>query len=158
MILISSGLKYRSICPIKPALPIQLKHMCVPVFSALADALQHALDARKEKKPGRVPRICQYLFVERKGKALTERGFKSDWGRMMRVIVADNTITAGQRFHFHDIRAKHASDRDDDLAQLALGHTSARMTAVYMRNPKGRKYDGLNSPAMGGGKKDENSN
>lgn len=132
------------------------KRMRLPMFPALAAALQRALDVRAET-PGGVPMICKSLFTGRQGAQLTDGGFKSGWGRMMRAAVADKTITAEQRFHFHDIRAKHASDRDDDLAQLALGHTSARMTAVYMRNPKGRKYDGLDSPAVGGGttKKDE---
>lgn len=127
------------------------KRMRLPMIPPLAAALQFALDVRKET-PGGVPMICQYLFVAHEGKALTESGFKSGWGRMMRAAVAEKIITKEQRFHFHDIRAKHASDRDDDLAQLALGHTSARMTAVYIRNPKGRKYDGLDSPAVGSGK------
>ncbi|MFN2330132.1 MAG: hypothetical protein ABR612_14585, partial [Chromatocurvus sp.] len=91
------------------------------------------------------------LFIARGRKPLSESGFKAGWGRMMRAAVAAGVLTKDERFHFHDIRAKHASDREDDLAQLALGHTTPRMTAGYMRNPKGRRYPALDAPAAGGG-------
>jgi integrase len=135
--------------------------MRVPMLPALEAAIQIALGARrkpKKKRPdslGAVEQIRRYLFEAKQHRPLTESGFKSCWGRMMRAAVADETITKEQRFHFHDIRAKHASDRDDDLAQLALGHTTPGMTKVYVRNPKGRKYPGLDSPAAGDGKKED---
>lgn len=44
-------------------------------------------------------------------------------------------------FTFHDIRAKHATDKEElELnAQLALGHPDAATTARYIRSRKGRK-------------------
>lgn len=84
-----------------------------------------------------------YLFINRKThQAYTENGIKSIWRMRMNKALRDDLIQ--ERFTFHDIRAKHASDRLDELSQLALGHTDARMTAKYIRNKKGRKYAPLN--------------
>ena len=63
----------------------------------------------------------------------TVDGFESLWQRAK--------IEAGLRdVRFHDIRAKHATDRDEaDLnAQLALGHTDGQMTKTYIRHQLGR--------------------
>lgn len=50
-----------------------------------------------------------------------------------------------ERFSFYDIRAKHATDKDEqDLnAQLALGHVTPGQTAAYIRSRKGRKIGEL---------------
>ena len=62
---------------------------------------------------------------------------------MMRTALKKGIIT--ERFTFHDIRAKHATDKDEqDLnAQLALGHVTPGQTAAYIRSRKGRKIDAL---------------
>ena len=63
----------------------------------------------------------------------TVDGFESLWQRAK--------IEAGLRdVRFHDLRAKHATDRDEaDLnAQLALGHTDGQMTKTYIRHELGR--------------------
>lgn len=50
-----------------------------------------------------------------------------------------------EHFTFHDIRAKHLTDRDDrELnAQLAAGNTDPQTTARYIRNKKGRQFQPL---------------
>lgn len=71
--------------------------------------------------------------------------FKSVWQRMMRKAIEEKI--SEERFRFHDIRAKHATDRDEQKlnAQLALGHPDPGMTARYIRSKKGRRVTPLGS-------------
>jgi len=65
------------------------------------------------------------------------------WQRLQRRAVRDGILE--QRFTFHDLRAKHATDKDEEHlnAQLALGHATPEMTKAYIRHPLGRKVDPL---------------
>lgn len=83
------------------------------------------------------------VITNLEGKPYIDTGFKSAWQRMMRAALKKGIIK--ERFTFHDIRAKHATDKDEqDLnAQLALGHVTPRQTAAYIRSRKGRKIDAL---------------
>lgn len=77
---------------------------------------------------GETPRLI--LFPSRTGGALTTSGFKSAWQRAMREFVA----AGGARFWEHDIRAKTASDIEDEReAQKLLGHASAATTKRHYR-------------------------
>lgn len=62
----------------------------------------------------------------------TGDGFSAMWQRVM-----EKGINAGvERFTFHDIRAKSASDDELASASERLGHTSQAMTKrVYIRKP-----------------------
>jgi integrase len=72
-----------------------------------------------------------YLFCTREGAPYTTSGFKSIWQRAMNKAVTANII--GQRFTFHDLRAKAGSETTDhDL----LGHKNkATFHRVYRRKP-----------------------
>lgn len=63
----------------------------------------------------------------------TLTGFESVWRRAKLAAKLPDV-------RFHDIRAKHATDRDEEglNAQLALGHTDGATTARYIRHALGR--------------------
>ena len=69
-----------------------------------------------------------YLIVQREGMPYSSGGFKSAWQRLQRYALKTGVIV--ERFHFHDIRAKHATDADEIgiNAQLALGHVDVETT------------------------------
>lgn len=83
------------------------------------------------------------VITNLEGKPYVDTGFKSAWQRMMRAALEEGIIK--DRFTFHDIRAKHAPDKDEQglNAQLALGHVTPGQTAAYIRSRKGRKIDTL---------------
>jgi integrase len=80
-----------------------------------------------------------YLIVQREGMPYSSGDFKSAWQRLQRHALTTGAIV--ERFHFHDIRAKHATDADEIgiNAQLALGHVDAATTKRYIRHLRGRK-------------------
>lgn len=59
----------------------------------------------------------------------TTSGFDSIWQRYMKAWVEKG----GERFTFHDLRAKRASDMTLEQAQALLRHTSGKMTQKYRR-------------------------
>ena len=79
------------------------------------------------------PQLRQALICNRRGRPMTASGFSSCWDRVMRRYVDGG----GQTFHFHDLRAKSASDAGSDQeAADRLGHGDARLTRkVYRRLP-----------------------
>jgi integrase len=81
------------------------------------------------------PQLRRALICNRKGQPYSLNGFQSQWQRVMR-----NAKTKGLKnvFHFHDLRAKSASDADSDQeAADRLGHGDARITRkTYRRLPK----------------------
>lgn len=83
-----------------------------------------------------------YLFCNKRGQPYTGDGFSTMWQRVMNKAVAavDDEGNAKEpllkeRFSFHDIRAKAASDaKDGNHAKELLGHTNIAMTnRVYRR-------------------------
>lgn len=110
----------------------------------MTDALAAVL-ARARKLRGDI--FSPYLFVDRKThQPFNEDQVKGKWQRRIKKALKDGVIS--ERFTFHDIRAKHASDREDGLEQLALGHTDYKMTKNYVRNRKGRKYTPLQTKVV----------
>jgi integrase len=80
------------------------------------------------------PRLRAALICTQHGKRYTADGFKTLWHRTM-----DAAVKAGiARFHFHDLRAKSASDADSDQSAAdRLGHQSPALTRrVYRRLPR----------------------
>lgn len=71
-----------------------------------------------------------YLINNRNGQPYTTQSFKNLWQRCMKKW-------PGERFTFHDLRAKSASDAESDMeAQARLGHASVEITRrVYRRAP-----------------------
>jgi integrase len=80
------------------------------------------------------PQVRRFLICRRDGKGMTSHGFQSIWQRLMAKWVA----AGGERFTFHDIRAKSLSDTDTlQEAASRAGHADARITArVYRRLPE----------------------
>jgi len=72
-----------------------------------------------------------FLFCTRRGQPYTDAGIKAMWNRVQ-VKWANQ---GGQRFTFHDIRAKALTDakRMGRDAQLLAGHASAAMTEHYIK-------------------------
>lgn len=84
------------------------------------------------------PQVRRALICNRKGQPYSANGFQSQWQRLMR-----NCKKAGltDHFHFHDLRAKSASDSDDDQSAAdRLGHSDVKLTQrVYRRLPRRAK-------------------
>ena len=72
-----------------------------------------------------------YLFCTRKGQPYSDTGFKAIWNR----VQVKWAVSGGQRFTFHDIRAKALTDaKNKGLdAQLLAGHSSSSMTEHYIK-------------------------
>lgn len=72
-----------------------------------------------------------YLFCTRQGQPYSDTGFKAMWNRVQ-IKWAES---GGQRFTFHDIRAKSLTDakRLGLDAQSLAGHASAEMTNHYIK-------------------------
>ncbi len=87
------------------------------------------------------PDIRPTLLCNLQGKPFTSDGFRSNWHRLM-----ECATTAGQdgappalteRFTFHDLRAKSASDDNLEGATERLAHEDPRTTQkVYRRKPR----------------------
>jgi integrase len=79
------------------------------------------------------PHFRQHILATRSGKPFSSSGFSTAWQRLM--VAAKK---AGiERFHFHDLRSKSASDSVDLVeASERLGHSSIDLTRrVYRRKP-----------------------
>lgn len=89
--------------------------------------------ARQIKRPIR----GLYLFCTRQGQPYSDTGFKAMWNRVQ-VKWADQ---GGQRFTFHDIRAKALTDakRLGMDAQSLAGHATAAMTEHYIKQREYKK-------------------
>lgn len=83
------------------------------------------------------PEKC-FLRLTRNGRQYGTDGFRAIWQRLQCRAIERGNLK--ERFTFHDIRAKHATDRNEENidTQVALGHLSPEMTKRYIRHPKGR--------------------
>lgn len=79
---------------------------------------------------GNLKRI--YLFCTRKGLQYTGQGISAMWQRLMNKALKSNVIE--ERFTFHDIRAKCASDIEDlEQDSKLLAHTNSETTERVYR-------------------------
>ncbi len=79
------------------------------------------------------PRVRLPLLCTRQGKRYSSSGFKANWQRLMGKAVEKGI----DRFTFHDLRAKSASDDSLAAASDRLGHTNREITRrVYRRKPE----------------------
>lgn len=85
-----------------------------------------------EKNGGVIPIRAEdrYLFVSEDGERLTEDGWQTAWGRMMRNAVKDRVITSDQRFGLHSLKHRGITDTKGDK-QRASGHKSKSMVDRY---------------------------
>jgi integrase len=81
------------------------------------------------------PQLRRALICNRKGQAYSANGFQSQWQRLMRKA---KEAGLAEHFHFHDLRAKSASDANDDQSAAdRLGHADVKLTRrVYRRLPR----------------------
>lgn len=91
----------------------------------LKDAIKHA-----RSLPGDIKSM--WLIHNRQGQPYTTDGFRANWQRHMKKALEDKII--GERFTFHDLRAKAGSDH---VSGDILGHQDPRtMNRVYRRKPR----------------------
>lgn len=81
------------------------------------------------------PQVRQYIVCRRDGHPYTLDGFQTQWQRVMRKAIEKGLA---QRFRFHDLRAKSASDAESDQeAADRLNHADPALTRrVYRRLPR----------------------
>lgn len=81
------------------------------------------------------PQLRRALICTRQGKAYTSDGFQAQWQRTLRKA---KKAGLADSFHFHDLRAKSASDdATDQGAADRLGHADVNLTRrVYRRLPR----------------------
>lgn len=81
------------------------------------------------------PQLRRALICNRKGQPYSANGFQSQWQRTLRRAKAAGLK---ETFHFHDLRAKSASDdATDQGAADRLGHADVRLTRrIYRRLPR----------------------
>jgi integrase len=84
------------------------------------------------------PRVRQFVICRRDGKRYTADGFGAMWQRLMAKAMKRGLA---ERFTFHDLRAKSATDAEsDEEATARLGHNDPKLTKrVYRRLPKRAK-------------------
>jgi integrase len=100
------------------------------------DELRKIIDRAKALKP-QIP--GEYLLRKRNGRPYTARGFSAIWQRLIEKALGvgkkGELPVLAERFTFHDLRAKCASDKDGlESAATLLGHANSQTTkSVYRR-------------------------
>ena len=102
-----------------------------PLLIEWSDELRSVINRAKRIKP----QVRQTLICNLQGKPYTGQGFAAIWQRLIRKAVDKKVIQ--ERFRFHDLRAKSASDDTLEAATQRLGHMDANLTErVYRRKPR----------------------
>ncbi|WP_176429863.1 MULTISPECIES: hypothetical protein [Stenotrophomonas] len=85
-----------------------------------------------EKNGGVIPIRSEnrYLFVSEDGERLTEAGWQTAWGRMMRNAVKDGILSQDERFGLHSLKHRGVTDTKGDKKE-ASGHKTDAMMHVY---------------------------
>jgi len=103
------------------------KKKIIPWTPALRKCVDRILNLPKTQ-------LGKYLFCNKKGLPYTIDGFDSLWQRAIRKAIEKGVIS--ERFRFHDIRRKTATDADRmygrERARVLLDHDSQRTTAIYI--------------------------
>lgn len=137
MIAYLTGLRLGDLLKIKlsdlndQGIKIQISKTKNAILIEWTDALREAVNlAKKLNRPVR----GMHLFCTRKGQPYSADGFKSIWQRVMNSAMKKELIK--ERFRFHDIRRKAASDIEAkdgrELARKLLGHSTQKMTENYI--------------------------
>jgi integrase len=92
----------------------------------------------RAKKLG--PELRPTLLCNLQGRPFTSDGFRSNWHRLMVKATTpseNQSASLAERFTFHDLRAKSASDDDFASATDRLAHQDPRTTQrIYRRKPR----------------------
>lgn len=102
---------------------------------ALLDAVERLKAAQpKSKRLRNVPSI--YLIINRSKQPYTRMGFGAVFRKLVAKAIKDELLI--ESFHFHDIRAKSATDADEQGLdpQRLCGHTTRKQTEIYLRSKK----------------------
>lgn len=107
----------------------------IQIIGKLAETLRE-IQEYKDSIPGNIHSLA--LLVDEKGFQLTSGAFRGRFRKARELAGIDK-----QQFQFRDLRAKAATQIDDDngirQAQALLGHTNESMTEQYIRNRIGKK-------------------
>ena len=100
----------------------------------ITNAIEEVL-LRARQRPPMMPR--HFVVRTRHGEPYSHEGFRAMWQRVMNEALSIGVLK--QRYSFHDIRAKCASDKVDKVgltdASALLGHSSTGLTnRVYKRS------------------------
>lgn len=108
---------------------------------ALDDVLQRLQRAR--------PVAGMRLLCTKRGQPYSESGFKALWQRLARSALDQGVLE--ERFTFHDIRAKSATDAEQQGLdpQRLLGHTSRNQTETYLRSRRAIRIQPVDPGAKG---------
>jgi integrase len=80
------------------------------------------------------PQLRRFVICTRKGGALSANGFQAAWQRAVTKALKLGRLTPEQRYHFHDIRGKAASEAaSDEAASDLLGHADKKVTVHHYR-------------------------
>lgn len=96
-----------------------------PESTEITPRLRVAIEAGKRLDAD----IASPLLIHSKGQAIRKNAFDSAWQRLMARAIEEGLI--GERYTFHDLKAKGASDHEDHHT----GHRSERARDVYLRRP-----------------------
>jgi hypothetical protein len=108
---------------------LQLKEWNPDLRAAVQLALDH--NVRKVKKITQVP--SRFVLTGRTGNGFSRGGFNSTWCRRQADALKAGVIS--QRFRFHDMKIKAASDFDGDDLSRFTGHKTKGMAERYNRTP-----------------------
>lgn len=93
------------------------------------DLVQIVKAALKER-----PQVRRSIICARNGRAYAPNGFQSAWQRVMNDAIESGRLPAQQRYHFHDLRGKAASEAESDEAAMnLLGHGDKQITRKHYR-------------------------
>jgi len=109
------------------------------------------------------PKFSLHFFVKKNGTPLIDEefniaGFGYRWGKIMDKALKETKLST--RFQEKDIRAKTATDADDDGqdATSILGHEDSRTTRIYLRGKKIKRVKPLERKVSNTGGSGESSN
>ncbi|MBK1725443.1 tyrosine-type recombinase/integrase [Halorhodospira neutriphila] len=110
-----------------------------PQIIRMTEAVRDVVDRLLKDRPrgGAYPLVCKP-----DGSGYTVNGFNTNWQRLMNRAVKEGAV---ERFRFHDIRAKAATDlqRAGHDPQALLGHASWTTTEIYLRDRAGQLVEPL---------------
>ncbi len=109
---------------------VEIKKTGKKIIFEWTDALREAIDSALALKR---PVFSLNVFCNRRGQAYTGDGFRSIWQRAMNKAISTGAL---ERFTEHDLRAKAATDADENGldAQALLGHMDGQTTRRYLRS------------------------
>jgi hypothetical protein len=80
------------------------------------------------------PQIRQFIICKRGGKAYTANGFQTAWQRAITKAIEKKRLAESDRYHFHDLRAKGASEKEShEEARKMLGQSDTAVTVRHYR-------------------------